>query len=113
MRDTDVDSDADHAVRDPTAATRSTTRERIADVLRADAASAGVLATEFGVTADSVRSHVRHIARSLDAGDEQLLVSPPTCRDCGFDAYDDRVNHPSRCPECKSEAIDEPVFTID
>ena len=91
----------------------ATTRERIADLLRADAATASDLAVEFGITAASARDHVRHVARSLDNGDEQLLAIPPECRDCGFDAFDDRVNHPSRCPDCKSEAVEEPVFTVE
>lgn len=92
---------------------RGTTRERIAAFLRQETASASALATEFEIAAKSARSHVRHIARSLDSSAEQLLAIPPECRDCGFDGFDDRVNYPSRCPDCKSESIDEPVFTIE
>jgi predicted Zn-ribbon and HTH transcriptional regulator len=89
-----------------------TTRERIAAHLRETTASPSSLATEFDVTAELAVEHVRHVARSLSADDEQLLVAPPECRDCGFDRFDDPANRPSRCPECKSEAIDEPTFTI-
>jgi predicted Zn-ribbon and HTH transcriptional regulator len=89
-----------------------TTRQRIADVLREESAEAGTLANEFGITAASALSHVEHIARSLDETDEQLLAAPPTCRDCGFDEFDDLTNRPSRCPECKSEDVSEPIFTI-
>lgn len=105
-------SDTDAPGSDATGGADSTTRERIADLLRADTATASDLAVEFGITASSARNHVRHVARSLDNADEQLLAIPPECRDCGFDAFDDRVNHPSRCPDCKSEAIEEPVFTV-
>jgi len=42
-----------------------------------------------------------------------LLVAPPTCDDCGFDAFDDLVNRPSRCPECKSESVTEPAYRIN
>jgi len=90
-----------------------TTRERMADRLRSEALSAGALATEFDVTTAAALDHVRHIARSLESTDEQLLVAPPECRDCGFDGFDDPVNRPSRCPECKSEAVEEPVFTVE
>ena len=73
-----------------------------------------MLAAEFGITTADALSHVRHVARSLEgSGDERLLVAPPACRDCGFTDFDDLVNRPSRCPECRSEAIDEPAFRIE
>lgn len=89
-----------------------TTRERIAAYLRETTASPSGLATEFDVTASSAISHVQHVAQSLSSSDEELLVAPPECRDCGFDQFDDPANRPSRCPECKSEAVEEPEFRI-
>jgi hypothetical protein len=91
----------------------STTRERIADRLRAGAASAGAIADEFDVTAADALDHVRHVARSLEPTDERLLVAPPECRECGFSGFDDPVNRPSRCPECKAESVREPRFRIE
>lgn len=90
-----------------------TTRQRIAEYLRNNTARASSLATEFGVSPDDVLSHVEHIAASLDESDEVLLVAPPECRDCGFDAFDDIANRPSRCPDCRSENVEEPTFRID
>ncbi|MFC7044999.1 transcriptional regulator [Halobacteriaceae archaeon GCM10025711] len=89
-----------------------TTRERITDALRREPATPSELAAAFDLTPSAALSHVRHVARSLDATDEELLVRPPTCRDCGFDGFDDLLNLPSRCPECKSEAVEEPAFTV-
>jgi predicted Zn-ribbon and HTH transcriptional regulator len=89
-----------------------TTRERIADRLRETTLSASALAAEFEIEVGTAISHVRHVARSLEATDEQLLVAPPRCEDCGFEDFDDPANRPSRCPECKSEALAEPSFTI-
>jgi predicted Zn-ribbon and HTH transcriptional regulator len=89
-----------------------TTRERIAAHLRETAASPSALAVEFDVTAGVAIDHVRHVAESLSASDEQLLVAPPECRDCGFSEFDDPANRPSRCPDCKSEAVEEPEFRI-
>jgi predicted Zn-ribbon and HTH transcriptional regulator len=91
----------------------ATTRERIADHLREAPATPSALATEFDVTASAAVRHVRHLARSLDAADEQLQVAPPTCEDCGFDRFDEPANRPSRCPDCKSEAVTDPVFRIE
>ncbi|MEF8856623.1 MAG: transcriptional regulator [Haloplanus sp.] len=90
----------------------STTRERIAAQLREEAATASALAAHVGTAQSTVFDHLRHVARSVD-DDEQFLVSPPTCRDCGFDGFDDPLNHPSTCPECRSEDVAEPAFRID
>jgi predicted Zn-ribbon and HTH transcriptional regulator len=89
-----------------------TTRQQIADFLRDDAASPSAIASEFDITAGAALRHVRHVARSVEGNGEQLLAAPPECRDCGFDGFDDPANRPSRCPDCKSEAIEEPQFTI-
>jgi hypothetical protein len=90
-----------------------TTRERIADRLREGTVPASGLAAEFDVRTGEALEHVRHIARSLEHTDEDLLVAPPACRDCGFDGFDDPANRPSRCPECKSEAVAEPAFRVE
>ena len=90
-----------------------TTRQRLADALRHEPATPSVLASEFDLTSGSILRHVEHIAHSVEHTDEQFLVAPPTCRECGFDTFDDLLNIPSRCPECKSEAVDEPTFTIE
>ncbi|MCU4719167.1 transcriptional regulator [Halapricum hydrolyticum] len=90
-----------------------TTRQKIADRLREMAMEAGEIANEFDIRTSVALDHVEHIARSLDDTDEQLLVSPPTCQECGFDEFDDLINRPSRCPECKSESVSEPAFTIE
>ncbi|AZH25547.1 transcriptional regulator [Haloplanus aerogenes] len=92
----------------------STTREQIADALREEAATASQLSARVGTSRSAVYDHLRHVARSLrERDDEQVLVSPPTCRDCGFDGFDDPINHPSTCPECRSENVAEPAFRID
>lgn len=89
-----------------------TTRERIADALREQAHTGSALAAEFDVTRSAVYDHLTHVARSLPT-DQEFLVAPPECSDCGFDGFDDPVNAPSRCPECKGESIEEPAFRID
>jgi len=90
-----------------------TTRERIADRLREDPATLSALASEFDTSTSEAATHVEHVARSLDAAGEELLVAPPECRDCGFSAFDDLINRPSRCPDRKSEAVEEPAFTVE
>jgi predicted Zn-ribbon and HTH transcriptional regulator len=90
-----------------------TTRERITDRLRGETLTASTIAREFEIRAGDALDHLQHIARSLEEGDETLLVAPPECRDCGFAGFDDLVNRPSRCPDCKSENVKEPAFRIE
>lgn len=90
-----------------------TTRQRLKDALRAEAASPSELARQFDLTPDVIVDHAEHVARSLEETDEELLVAPPTCRSCGFDEFDELLNRPSRCPDCKSESVREPTLTIE
>lgn len=89
-----------------------TTRQRLADRLREAPATASELGESLSLPTPAVYEHLEHVSRSVD-DDETFLVAPPTCRDCGFDGFDDPLNHPSRCPECKSERIEEPAFLIE
>lgn len=91
----------------------NTTREKIGARLRETDATPSELSTEFGISRESAYRHVRHVAKSVDPEEAQFLVRPPTCRNCGFDDFEDLLNYPSRCPECKSEGIREPAFRID
>jgi predicted Zn-ribbon and HTH transcriptional regulator len=90
-----------------------TTRERMLDTLRDRPDTPSGLAEEFGVSRGTVLTHVRHLSQTLEGTDEELLVKPPACQQCGFDDFDDPVNVPSRCPDCKSESIEEPAFTVE
>ncbi|MFB6097357.1 MAG: transcriptional regulator [Haloferacaceae archaeon] len=93
----------------------ATARQRIADALRAEPLTASQLSERVGQPTPVVYDQLEHVARSIRGadGDEQFLVAPPECRACGFDGFDDPLNYPSRCPECKSERIEEPLFTVD
>ena len=92
-----------------------TTRRRLADRLRDDPATPSALAAEFDLTPSTILDHLEHVAHTVasDPADEQLLVAPPRCRSCGFEGFDDLLNRPSRCPDCRSESIAEPTVTID
>lgn len=91
----------------------TTTRQRIVDRLREEPMAAGAIAGEFEIRTDAALDHVEHIAQSLEPTDETLLVAPPECEECGFDEFDHLINRPGRCPECKSESVAEPAFTVE
>ena len=93
----------------------ATTRQRIADALRTEPHDAAELSTAVGVPKSAVYRHVEHVSQTVesDDSDERFLVAPPECRACGFDGFDDPLNDPSRCPECRSERIAPPRFLIE
>ncbi|MCX2818029.1 MAG: putative Zn-ribbon and HTH transcriptional regulator [Methanobacteriota archaeon] len=90
-----------------------TTRRRIADHLRDEDATPSELAEALDLHLRSVYASLSHVSRSVEAGDERLLVVPPECSNCGFSGFDDPLGRPSRCPSCKSERIEEPVLRLD
>ena len=94
--------------------TDSTRREQLAEVLGDRQATASELAAELEAPVSTIYQDLKHVARSLRYNeDTEFLVAPPECTDCGFHNYDDPVNYPSRCPECRSESIAEAVFKIE
>lgn len=93
--------------------TMQTTREQIADRLREEALSPSALAREFDISTEAALTAVEHVARSVAADGDQLLAAPPVCQDCGFDGFDEPASRPSRCPDCHSEAVAEPVFRVE
>ena len=53
-----------------------------------------------------------HLARSSKHGDYELVVEPAECRKCGFEFRRDKFSRPSKCPQCKSTWIFEPLIGI-
>lgn len=89
-----------------------TRRQQIAEYLRGDAMTPSDLAAAVDTSPTAVLKDIQHVAESLAGTEEQLMAAPPRCMDCEFDGFDDLVNLPSRCPECHSERIAEPTFTV-
>ncbi len=57
-----------------------------------------------------------HIAKTIkrrSGGKLELVMIPPTCKKCGYVFKDlKKPRKPSRCPRCKSERINPPLFKI-
>lgn len=89
-----------------------TTRQQIEEYLREGEATPTELATDLDIPVKTVIEHMDHVAISMNETDDTLTVKPPQCRECDFEAFDEPLNIPSRCPSCKSERIAEPIFRI-
>lgn len=65
--------------------------------------------SDIKISRDVIVEEIKEIHESLDCS---ILVAPPVCLDCSFQDFDDIANIPSQCPQCKSNWVDEPEFTI-
>jgi predicted Zn-ribbon and HTH transcriptional regulator len=89
-----------------------TRRQRIAALLRAGPIAVPEIARLTGASVKGVLADLEHVRRGLDPG-EAWAVSPAECSSCGF-AFKgrERLDVPSRCPECRSEDIAEARYAI-
>lgn len=90
----------------------STRRQDIARILRTGPHTVDDLARKVGAPAKSVLVDLEHVRRGLKAGDEWVALDAE-CLSCGFVFRGrERLETPSRCPECRSEDIEHPRFEI-
>jgi predicted Zn-ribbon and HTH transcriptional regulator len=75
--------------------------------------SARELSQAMGIREKEVYAHLSHIARSVTAQKKKLIIMPAECLECGF-VFEKRkrFTRPSRCPHCKSEHIQNPVYRV-
>lgn len=94
-------------------AREQTIRRQIAALLARRQADAKDISRQVGIPEKAVWDHLVHIERSCRRGAASLEVQPAACRDCGFVfAKRQRLQTPSRCPRCHSEAIEPPRFSL-
>lgn len=92
-----------------------TVRQQIVQVLTGARCSARDLAHRLGVSERQVEEHLAHIAKSVGRDRQsRFLLEPSACEDCGFTFRGrTRLTRPTRCPQCRSEAISPPRFGIE
>jgi predicted Zn-ribbon and HTH transcriptional regulator len=91
-------------------ARHETVRQKIMLLLRENTFSAKDISSEVGLSEREVYEHLEHIQRTAH---KDFVVIPPVCRKCGFVFRKrERLKKPGRCPVCRSELIQEPVFSI-
>lgn len=88
-----------------------TIRENIIDMIDGYGASPRELSQNLGIEEDRVFDEISHIKKSLD--DRSVYVIPPECNNCGFNDFDNILNNPSKCPDCRNDSLSQPVFKID
>lgn len=102
------------ARRDPQPEARShTVRQDLALALRAGPATARDLSKAVGASEKDVLDHLVHLAKTLKAHGEALVIMPAECLDCGFVfSRREKPARPSRCARCGGGRLTLPEFTI-
>ena len=92
-----------------------TVRQRLIELLTETRLSSYQLAQLLGIPERRVEEHLPHVVKSLGRDrSRRFVLDPSACSDCGF-VFRDRtkLTRPSRCPNCRSEAITVPRYSID
>ena len=87
-----------------------TVRQSVITLLEGQTLSAKEISADVRVSEKDVYEHLEHIQKRRDVS---LLVLPAECKRCGYQFMKrERLRKPGRCPECKGESIQEPLFSI-
>lgn len=90
-----------------------TLRREILSLLADRTLSARDISAEIGISQKEVLHHLEHIRMMTRNSGERLLIHPATCKKCGFEFVKrDRLTKPGKCPVCRSEQIEEPLFSV-
>jgi len=94
-------------------ARQETIRQKIMELLTGTTFSARDLSAEIGSSERDIYDHLEHIRKTLGKGGENFIIIPAACRKCNFIFRKrDKLSKPGRCPVCRSESIQEPLFSI-
>ena len=90
-----------------------TIRHEILSILVDQTLSAKDISGEVHIPEKDVYDHLEHIERSTHKTGHHLTIIPAECLKCGFVFKKrERLKKPGRCPVCKGEQIQEPLFSV-
>ncbi len=90
-----------------------TVRQIIISALEEAPRSSKELSSRAGIPEKQVYGHLEHIRKTVAATQRRLIVTPAECKKCGFVFRKrERFRKPGRCPVCRGESIQEPLYSI-
>ena len=90
-----------------------TIRHEILSILVDQTLSAKDISGEVHIPEKDVYDHLEHIERSTHKTGHHLTIIPAECLKCGFVFKKrERLKKPGRCPVCRGEQIQEPLFSV-
>jgi transcriptional regulator len=90
-----------------------TIRHKIISLLEGKTFSSKEISVEVSVSEKEVYEHLEHIQRTINKREHNFIVTPAVCKKCGFVFRKrDRLKKPGKCPMCRNEVIQEPLFSV-
>jgi predicted Zn-ribbon and HTH transcriptional regulator len=90
-----------------------TIRRRITTLLKETRLTGKELSGQLRIPERDVYEHLEHIRKTMNKGEYKLLVTPARCDRCGFVfTKRGRLKKPGKCPICRNEALEEPLFSV-
>ena len=91
-----------------------TVRKEIMDILEGRSLSVRDISGSVGVSVREIYDHLSHIQKTISKGEGHLIITPAECKKCGFVFRKrERFKKPGKCPVCRSESIEEPLFSVN
>jgi len=91
-----------------------TLRRRIVGILKEEPLSGKDLSVSLRISEKDVYEHLEHIRKTMNKGAYRLTVAPARCDKCGFVFRKrGRLKKPGKCPICRSESLQEPLFSVE
>ena len=91
----------------------STIRQQMLDLLEKRACNARAISQQLGITEKEASTHMPHVQKTANRMGKTLKVLPARCLNCDYEFRSrKKFAKPGRCPQCKKQRIDPPVFRI-
>jgi predicted Zn-ribbon and HTH transcriptional regulator len=88
-------------------------RKDLLEMLQDRPASLHELALLLGAHPRELEDDLHHLFRSLKNLPYWAIITPATCRKCGFVFNRDKLHKPGKCPSCHGTWISEPLISIE
>jgi len=92
---------------------QKTIRQQILSLLDGNTLTAKDISADIRISEKEVYEHLEHIRKSINNSEHRFSIQAAVCRKCGFTFRKrDKLTKPGKCPVCRSETIQEPLFSI-
>ena len=92
---------------------QETIRQKIISLLEGRNLSAKEISADVMASEREVYEHLEHVQRTINKKEHNFIITPAECKKCGFVFRKrDRLKKPGKCPVCRSELIEEPLFSV-
>ena len=88
-------------------------RKDLIGILRDQPLSLQELALRLEMRPQELEDDLHHLIRSLKHMPYHVIITPATCRKCGFVFQKGKLHKPGKCPRCHETWISEPLISIE